>query len=103
MAEAASLRVDKFLWFARLTRTRSLAQQVASAGHMRLDGRVIASAHAAVRAGSVISYPLHGRVRVIRVEALPARRGPAEEARRHYTDLSEPRSDHLLTEAFPGD
>jgi len=91
MAEGA-LRLDKFLWFARLAKTRTFAQEVAEAGHMRIDGRVVDRAHATVRIGNVLSFPLHGRVRVIRIEALPARRGPAEEARAHYTDLSPPAS-----------
>lgn len=86
MAEA-SLRVDKFLWFVRLAKTRSLAQATAEAGHLRIDGRVVDRAHAAVRVGNVLSFPLHDRVRIIRVEALPPRRGPAAEARTCYTDL----------------
>ena len=87
---AGTLRLDKFLWFARLAKTRTFAQEVAEAGHMRISGRTVDRAHAAVRIGDVLSFPLHGRVRVIRVEALPARRGPADEARLCYTDLSPP-------------
>jgi ribosome-associated heat shock protein Hsp15 len=84
------MRLDKFLWFVRLTKTRSLAQEVAEAGHMRIDGRVIDRAHHSVRVGNVLSFPLHDRVRIIRIEALPERRGPAPEARACYTDLSPP-------------
>jgi len=91
MAEAA-LRIDKFLWFARLARTRTIAQDLAAARHLRIDGRVIDRPHAAVRIGNVLSFPLHGQVRVIRIEALPLRRGPAAEARTLYTDLSPPPS-----------
>lgn len=87
MAEA-SLRFDKFLWFARLAKRRGFAQEIAEAGHVRIDGRVIDRAHAPVRVGNVLSFPLHGRVRIIRIEALPARRGPAGEAQGCYTDLS---------------
>ena len=85
-----SIRLDKFLWFARLAKTRSFAQEVAEAGHMRISGRTVDRAHANVRVGDVLSFPLHGRVRVIRVEALPARRGPAAEAQLCYADLSPP-------------
>lgn len=92
MAEAA-VRLDKFLWYARLARSRNIAQQVAAAGHLRIDGRVVDRAHAAVRIGNVLSFPLHGRVRVIRIEALPGRRGPADEARALYADLSPPACD----------
>jgi ribosome-associated heat shock protein Hsp15 len=85
-----TLRLDKFLWFTRLAKTRTFAQEVAGAGHLRISGRVVDRAHAAVRVGDVLSFPLHGRVRVIRIEALPARRGPAAEARLCYADLSPP-------------
>lgn len=87
---APTLRLDKFLWFARLAKTRSFAQEVAEAGHMRISGRIVDRAHAPVRVGDVLSFPLHGRVRVIRVEALPNRRGPASEARLCYSDLAPP-------------
>lgn len=85
---APSLRLDKFLWFARLAKTRSFAQQVAEGGHMRISGRTIDRAHVPVRIGDVLTFPLHNRVRVIRVEALPGRRGPAVEAQSCYSDLS---------------
>jgi len=84
------MRLDKFLWFSRLTKTRTAAQEVCEAGHMRIDGRVIDRAHAAIRIGNVLSFPLYGRVRVIRIEALPERRGPPAEAQACYTDLSPP-------------
>lgn len=84
------MRLDKFLWFVRLAKTRTQAQQVAESGRMRIDGRVIERAHAAVRVGNILSFPMHDRVRVIRIEALPGRRGPAPEAQTCYTDLSPP-------------
>lgn len=83
-----ALRLDKFLWHARLAKTRGFAQQVAEEGHLRISGRIVDRAHAPVRVGDVLSFPLHGRVRVIRVEALPTRRGPPAEARLCYADLS---------------
>lgn len=83
------MRLDKFLWFVRLTKTRTLAQALAAEGHLRIDGRPIDRAHAEIRAGQVLAFPLHGQVRVIRIEKLPVRRGPAPEARECYTELSE--------------
>ncbi|MGJ3647581.1 RNA-binding S4 domain-containing protein [Sphingomonas sp. GlSt437] len=84
----ATLRLDKFLWFARLARTRSAAQAYAEAGTLRLDGRRIDRAHAPVRVGSVIAFVQGGRVRVIRVAAIPKRRGPAPEAQQCYADVT---------------
>lgn len=85
---ADSLRLDKFLWFARIVKTRALAQAMAEKGRIRLNGRPIDRAHAPVRAGDVLSFAQRGAVRVLRVEALPARRGPAAEARAHYCELT---------------
>ncbi len=86
---ADSLRLDKFLWFARFVKTREAAQALAEEGRLRLGGRVIDRAHAPVRVGDVLSFAVHGKVRVIRVEALPARRGPAAEARTLYSEVPE--------------
>lgn len=82
-----TMRIDKFLWFARLARSRSAAQTLAEAGLVRLDGRRVDRAHALVRPGAVIALMHGGGVRVLRIEALPHRRGPAPEAAQLYTDL----------------
>ena len=89
MPEGA-LRLDKFLWFVRLAPSRSAAAALAEAGHVRLDGRRVDRAHACVRVGNVLSFPHRGGARVVRVEALPARRGPYPEACACYTSLGEP-------------
>jgi ribosome-associated heat shock protein Hsp15 len=85
------MRIDKYLFFARLVKTRALAQKLVEEGRFRIDGRVIERAHTEVKTGNVLAFPLHDRVRVLRVEALPNRRGPASEAQTCYTDLSPPR------------
>ena len=87
---AETLRIDKFLWFARIVKTRALAQQLAEQGRLRLGGRVIDRAHAPVRVGDVLSFAVHGKVRVLRIESIPARRGPPAEARALYVDLDAP-------------
>ena len=99
MAEGESLRLDKFLWFARIVKTRSLAQSLAEEGRIRIAGRIVDRAHAAVRVGDVLSFAQRGSVRILRIEALPARRGPAPEARALYTDLSEAAGQTLTSEA----
>ncbi len=89
VADGESLRLDKFLWFARIVKTRSLAQQLAEEGRLRLAGRVLDRAHAPVRVGDVLSFALRGQVRVIRIEALPKRRGPPAEARALYSEVGQ--------------
>lgn len=87
MVDVASIRLDRFLWFARLAKTRSAAQAIAEKGTLRLDGRRIERSAAPVRIGSVIVFPLFGKVLALRVEALPKRRGPPAEAAGLYTRL----------------
>jgi ribosome-associated heat shock protein Hsp15 len=86
---ADSLRLDKFLWFARIVKTRSQAQDMAEHGRVRIAGRIADRAHAPVRVGDVLSFAVRGEVRVLKIEVLPIRRGPAAEARSLYVDLSE--------------
>jgi len=83
-----TMRLDRFLWWARLTKTRETARVLAEQGRLRLDGRAIDRAHAAVRVGNILTFvgPT-GQVRVIRVEMLPVRRGPPAEGRGCYIDL----------------
>lgn len=84
------MRLDKYLWFIRLVKTRALAQKLVEEGHLRVDGRPAFRAATEVKVGQVLSFPHRDRVRVLRVEALPARRGPAPEARACYSDLLTP-------------
>jgi ribosome-associated heat shock protein Hsp15 len=84
-----AMRLDRFLWFTRIVKTRGFAQGLATDGHLRLDGRVIDRAAAPVRVGSVLTFATHrGEIRALRVLALPARRGPPAEARACYEDLT---------------
>ncbi len=85
---ADSLRLDKYLWFVRIVKTRAAAQELAGQGRIRLDGRLIDRPHAPVRVGDVLSFAHRGRVRVMKVTALPVRRGPAAEARFFYSELT---------------
>jgi ribosome-associated heat shock protein Hsp15 len=82
------MRLDRFLWFARLAKTRDVARALACGGRLRIDGRVVDRAHAPVRVGNVLTFAQGARVRVLRVEALPARRGPALEAQACYQELA---------------
>jgi ribosome-associated heat shock protein Hsp15 len=81
------VRVDRFLFFIRLVKSRTLAQAVIETGHVRIDGKRAEKSSEEVRSGSVIALPLRGEVRVLRVLQLPTRRGPASEARTCYEEL----------------
>ena len=81
------MRIDRFLFFIRLVKSRTLAQAIIDEGHVRIDGRRVEKSSEEVRAGSVVALSLHGHVRVLRVVDLPARRGPAPEARACYEEI----------------
>jgi ribosome-associated heat shock protein Hsp15 len=81
------VRIDLFLHRIRLAKSRTQAQALIEQGTARIDGRRILKPSDAVRVGSVVALALRGRVRVIRVLALPARRGPASEARAAYEEI----------------
>lgn len=80
-------RIDRFLWHARLARSRSLARKIAERGHIRCDGRRIDRAHAKVRIGEVLSVPLPRGVKVLRIESLPPRRVSAKQLGEVYTAI----------------
>lgn len=82
-----SIRLDKLLWYLRLARSRSLAQAIVAAGHIRLDGRRVTRPSCAVHAGQVLVLPVGERIEVVRLLALPDRRGPASEAQACYVRL----------------
>ena len=86
----ATLRLDKWLWYARFARTRSLAAKLVAGARFRINGTPTDKAHHAVRPGDVLTFPLGPHIRVIKVLAVGLRRGPAPEARLLYEDLEPP-------------
>jgi len=82
------VRIDRYLFFIRLLKSRTLAQHVIEEGYVRIDGKRVGKPSEEVRIGSIIAFPLHDKVRIVRVLALPSRRGPAPEARGCYEELT---------------
>ncbi|MGN3974632.1 RNA-binding S4 domain-containing protein [Tsuneonella sp. SYSU-LHT278] len=81
------MRIDKLLWRLRLTRSRSLAQELVEAGHVRRNGARVVRASQDVAIGDTLTIPLPGGVRVIELASIPLRRGPPAEARACYRVL----------------
>lgn len=96
-----SLRADKWLWFARFFKTRSLATQVCQAGKLRLSGQGVVKAHSKVKVGDVLTFPQARHIRVVKVLALGTRRGPASEAQALYEDLKPPEAESRLPKGTP--
>jgi ribosome-associated heat shock protein Hsp15 len=81
-------RLDKWLWFARFAKTRTLAAKLVASGFVRLNGQRTDNAAKAVAVGDVVTIALSRTTLVVRVEGLGERRGPATEARQLYADLN---------------
>lgn len=85
-----ALRLDKFLYFTRFAKSRAKSVVLIEGGHMRIDGRPVMSIREEVRASQTITFAVGDKVRAIRVLEIPARRGPAPEARACYEDMIVP-------------
>lgn len=83
------MRIDRLLFFLRFAKSRALAQAMLRKGHCRLNGQRVRRVSMDVGAGDVLTLPRGREVTVVRIEALPERRGPADEARSHYHELDE--------------
>jgi ribosome-associated heat shock protein Hsp15 len=89
-ATAAVQRLDKWLWFARIVKSRTLAAQLVQDGKVRINRARVAKPAQAVRPNDVLTIVIRGNVQVLRVVAPGARRGPPAEARLLYEPLSPP-------------
>ncbi len=89
-SDEARIRLDKWLWQARFFKTRGLSARLISAGHVRVNSAKVSRPARAVAPGDVLTFPQGRRIRVVRILALGARRGPAPEARALYEDLAPP-------------
>jgi ribosome-associated heat shock protein Hsp15 len=92
----ASPRLDKWLWHARFFKSRTSASELCQPGKLRIAGNAVSKAHHRVKVGDVLTFPQGRHIRVVRVLALAARRGPAIEAQQLYEDLSPPTSENRL-------
>ena len=95
MTEEA-LRADKWLWYARFFKTRSLASKICNAGRLRVSGELVSKAHHRIKPGDVLTFPQGRHVRIVKVRALATRRGPAPEAQALYEDLKPPSAEGRL-------
>ncbi|MGI6856477.1 RNA-binding S4 domain-containing protein [Mesorhizobium sp. 1B3] len=103
MEAAARQRLDKWLFFARVVKSRSLAAKLVQAGRVRVNRDKADQASHMVKPGDVLTVTLDRRILVLKVLGGGARRGPAEEARTLYEDLTPPAAprDKALPDALP--
>ena len=96
-----TIRIDKWLWYARFFKSRTLASRAVAAGRVRINSERVVKSHGSVKPGDVLTFP-HGRdIKVVRVVTLGERRGPAPEAQELYEDLAPPQTAAANTETPP--
>ncbi len=83
-----TIRVDRWLWFARFFKSRNLATKLVQGRKVRVNSAVIAKPSATVKVGDVLTFPQAKSIRVIKILAIGSRRGPAPEAQALYEDLA---------------
>ncbi|WP_269931443.1 RNA-binding S4 domain-containing protein [Aminobacter sp. HY435] len=88
MAGEGRQRIDKWLFFSRAVKSRSLAAKLVQGGGVRSNGQKLGQASDLVKSGDVLTITLDRRILVYKVLLPGDRRGPAEEARRLYEDIS---------------
>jgi ribosome-associated heat shock protein Hsp15 len=86
-------RLDKWLWFARIVKTREAAASLVSSGHVRLNRAKVTKPSHDVKPGDVLTVVLYSRVRVLHVDAMAPRRGDAATARTLYHEPAMPQAD----------
>ena len=82
-------RIDRWLWNARVVRTRNAAAALVTAGNVRLNGVRVTAPGRDLKLGDVLTISLYARVRVLKVTALTPRRGDASAASLLYDELIE--------------
>ncbi len=80
-------RLDKWLWFARFAKTRSLAARLVAGGFVRVNGRRVDTPAKEIGPGDILTVAAEHRTALVRVVDPGQRRGPAPEARRLYEEL----------------
>jgi ribosome-associated heat shock protein Hsp15 len=87
-------RIDRWLWHARVVRTRAAAAALAAAGHVRINGARIDAPSREIKFGDVVTIALDRGVRVLKVCGFAPRRSDAEAAQLLYEDIGRAQS-HL--------
>ena len=99
-----SQRVDRWLWFARVIKSRTLAATLVTEGRVRINKIKAEKASQSVKPGDVLTITIGPRLRILKVAAIGQRRGPATEAQGLYEDLTPPPPprEEVPLESIPG-
>ena len=86
--EKKTLRLDIYLYFIRIFKSRSLATKFVSSSRLRISGQVTQKSHKLISIGDVLTMTINDNVKIIKVLDIPNRRGPYSEALKFYEDIT---------------
>ena len=85
------IRLDTWLWYARFYKSRSLSSKAILSGKLRINSNKITKPATKVKTNDVLTLNYVNEIRIIQIQSLGYRRGPASEAQSLYIDLTEDR------------
>ena len=83
-----TLRLDLYLYYIRIFKSRSLATKFISSNRLRISGKVTQKPHKLISAGDVLTMTINDNIKIIKVLDVPSRRGPYSESLCFYQDLT---------------
>ena len=86
------IRLDTWLWYARFYKSRSLSSKAILSGKLRINSNKITKPATKVKTNDVLTLNYVNEIRIIQIQSLGFRRGPASEAQSLYIDLTEDRT-----------
>ena len=86
--EKKNIRLDLFLFYIRMFKSRNLATKFIISNRLRISGQVTKKPHKLISTGDVLSLPIQYKVKILKVVDIPNRRGPFAEASNYYEDLT---------------
>lgn len=100
--ERATIRIDRWLWFARFFKTRGIVTKLVQRGHVRVNSVRISKPAHTVGVGDTLTFRQETDIRVVKIIATGTRRGPAPEAQALYQDLTPERPARVQAPKFDG-
>ena len=83
-----AIRLDLFLFYIRIFKSRNLASKFINSNRLRVSDMVTQKPHKLISISDVITFSINNRIKVIEVTDIPVRRGSYVESLNYYKDIS---------------
>ena len=86
--EKKTLRLDIYLYYIRIFKSRSIATKFVSANRLRISGQITQKPHKMISIGDVLTMTIKDSIKILKVLDIPSRRGPYLESLNFYEDIT---------------